>query len=64
MKALRWYGKGEWTRGSEDVPEPELMDERDILIRDYLDCDLAGSDLASLQRIDARHGEGATSSVT
>jgi threonine dehydrogenase-like Zn-dependent dehydrogenase len=42
MKALRWYGKGDVR--VEDVPEPELMDERDILIR-ITSTAICGSDL-------------------
>ena len=42
MKALRWYGKGDVR--VEDVPEPELMDERDIVIR-ITSTAICGSDL-------------------
>jgi len=42
MKALRWYGKGDVR--VEDVPEPELMDERDIVVR-ITSTAICGSDL-------------------
>jgi threonine dehydrogenase-like Zn-dependent dehydrogenase len=42
MKALRWYGKGDVR--VEDVPEPEIIDDRDILIR-ITSTAICGSDL-------------------
>jgi threonine dehydrogenase-like Zn-dependent dehydrogenase len=42
MKALRWYGKGDVR--VEEVPEPDIIDERDILIR-ITSTAICGSDL-------------------
>jgi threonine dehydrogenase-like Zn-dependent dehydrogenase len=33
MKALRSYGKGDVRVEVEDVPEPEIIDNRDVLLR-------------------------------
>jgi threonine dehydrogenase-like Zn-dependent dehydrogenase len=42
MKALRWYGKGDVR--VEDVPEPQIIDDRDELLR-ITSTAICGSDL-------------------
>lgn len=54
MKALTWHGKHDIR--CESVPDPEIEDGRDAIIK-VTACAICGSDLSPLQRRHARHAQ-------